>query len=100
MTESIESFDWNGIPGVNIAWVPDLIYVNGQFERGIILFCDALGRIIALQRVDGSKLPEDGASHNVALPGAGLVLTTRFVRLRGGRFCPASSTRTRTPSSA
>jgi formimidoylglutamate deiminase len=88
VTNAIEISDLNTIPGVNIAWVPDLIYVNNRFERGIILFCDALGRILALQRVDGTKLPEDGASHNIALPGAGLVLTTRFVHLRGRALMP------------
>ena len=86
VTDAIEISRLDGIPGVNIAWVPDLIYVNNRFERGLVLFCDSLGRILALQRVDGTKLPEDGKSHNVALPG--LVLTTRFVHLRGRALMP------------
>ncbi|MDQ3688195.1 MAG: formimidoylglutamate deiminase [Acidobacteriota bacterium] len=88
VTDANEIFRLNGIPGVNIAWVPDLIYVNNRFERGTVLFCDALGRILALQQVDGTKLPEDGKSHNVVIPGAGLVLTTRFVRLRERALLP------------
>ncbi|HEX8139263.1 MAG TPA: formimidoylglutamate deiminase [Pyrinomonadaceae bacterium] len=27
------------------AWVPDLLYLNGRFERGLALVCDARGRI-------------------------------------------------------
>ncbi|HVF27307.1 MAG TPA: formimidoylglutamate deiminase [Pyrinomonadaceae bacterium] len=88
VTGANEIFRLNGIPGVNIAWVPDLIYVNNRFERGMVLFCDALGRIVALQRVDETKLPDDGKSHNIALPGAGLVLTTRFTHLRGRALMP------------
>lgn len=88
VTDAIENSELNGIPGVNIAWAPDLIYVNGRFERGVVLFCDALGRVLTVQRVDANKLPEAGTSHNVVIPGTGIVLRTRLVHLRGRALLP------------
>jgi formimidoylglutamate deiminase len=34
------------------AWVPDLLYLNGRFERGLALVCDARGRITGTPRVE------------------------------------------------
>ena len=35
-----------------IAWLPDLLYTDGRFERGLALVCDALGRIVKIARAD------------------------------------------------
>src|SRR5918994_374220 len=35
-----------------IAWLPDLIYTGGRFERGRALICDASGTIVGLPRVE------------------------------------------------
>ncbi|HKO36476.1 MAG TPA: formimidoylglutamate deiminase [Pyrinomonadaceae bacterium] len=35
----------------SIAWLPDLIYTGGRFERGRALVCDASGTIVRLARI-------------------------------------------------
>jgi formimidoylglutamate deiminase len=36
-----------------IAWLPDLLYTGGRFERGLALVCDAAGEIIKVAQADG-----------------------------------------------
>ncbi|HVF51340.1 MAG TPA: amidohydrolase family protein, partial [Pyrinomonadaceae bacterium] len=75
--------------GTNTTWIPDLLYVNGRFERDTALACDALGNIIALLRLPAShNLETDDAPRSVAFPESGLALTTRIVRLRGRALLP------------
>lgn len=38
--------------GGEIAWLPDLLYAGGRFERGLALVCDEAGRISRLARED------------------------------------------------
>ncbi|HEV2914889.1 MAG TPA: formimidoylglutamate deiminase [Pyrinomonadaceae bacterium] len=33
-----------------VAWLPDLLYTQGRFERGLALVCDSAGRISAIAR--------------------------------------------------
>jgi formimidoylglutamate deiminase len=35
-----------------IAWIPDVLYASGRFERGFALVCDASGAITKITRVD------------------------------------------------
>src|SRR6266446_7072659 len=35
-----------------IAWLPDLLYTGGRFERGLALVCDAAGRIAKIVGAD------------------------------------------------
>jgi formimidoylglutamate deiminase len=36
----------------HVAWLPDLLYTNGRFERGLALVCDRLGRITQIVRAE------------------------------------------------
>ncbi|HEX8772785.1 MAG TPA: formimidoylglutamate deiminase [Pyrinomonadaceae bacterium] len=36
----------------HVAWLPDLLYTNGRFERGLALVCDRRGRITEIVRAD------------------------------------------------
>lgn len=78
---------------VNTTWVPDLLYVNGRFERDVALACDASGRILALPRVAplrellGGDLPTN-ETLNVCDPESGIVYATRFVRLAHRALLP------------
>ncbi|WP_211197655.1 formimidoylglutamate deiminase [Pyrinomonas methylaliphatogenes] len=42
-----ESFD---SPRGEMAWLADLVYVNGRFERSLALVCDRRGRVVQLTR--------------------------------------------------
>ncbi|HLR07014.1 MAG TPA: hypothetical protein VK117_14465, partial [Pyrinomonadaceae bacterium] len=35
-----------------IAWLPDLLYTGGRFERGLALVCDASGHIVKITGAD------------------------------------------------
>jgi formimidoylglutamate deiminase len=77
------------LPEANIAWIPDLIYVNGRFQRDTALVCDSLGQIVATVRLPASeKFATGDAVRNVVLPSSGLLINTRFVRLRGRAMLP------------
>ena len=39
--------------GTRIAWLPDLLYTGGRFERRLALVCDAAGAIIKVAQADG-----------------------------------------------
>jgi formimidoylglutamate deiminase len=47
--------------GSLVAWLPDLLYANGRFERGLALVCDRAGRIVQVARAtevaDASLIP-------------------------------------------
>src|ERR1051325_620823 len=36
----------------HVAWLPDLLYTNGRFERGLALVCDRQGCITKVARAD------------------------------------------------
>ena len=49
------------------AWIPDLIYTGGRFERGLALVCDRAGRIVSIT-------PEtEGIGHVVRLAGRAIL---------------------------
>ena len=63
-------------------------FINGRFVRDTALVCDARGRVLALlplgdlRELLGGRIPED-ETINVAVPQQGLIVATRFIRLRG-----------------
>ncbi|HYY94297.1 MAG TPA: amidohydrolase family protein, partial [Pyrinomonadaceae bacterium] len=68
-------------------FVPELLYVGRRFERGRVLVCDELGRVVATPRVE---IPEDFGGENSFVelePGVG-VRAGRVVRLRGRALLP------------
>ncbi|MCA1591347.1 MAG: formimidoylglutamate deiminase [Acidobacteria bacterium] len=79
--------------GATVTWMPDLIYVNGRFERDMALACDAGGRILALlplgdlRELLGGRIPEN-ETLNVTVPERGIIFATRFVRLPGRALLP------------
>jgi formimidoylglutamate deiminase len=38
-----------------IAWLPDLLYTGGRFERGMALVCDASGRIVKIAAAEALR---------------------------------------------
>lgn len=68
------------------AWVPDLLYLNGRFERGLALVCDARGRITGTQPVEvvaaRRKVPLSGRA---LLPGLVNAHSHAFQRVIRGR---------------
>jgi formimidoylglutamate deiminase len=72
-------------------YVPDLLYLNGRFERDLGLACDPRGRVVAvlplhLLRNQFGGHPRAGESYDVTISGKHLV--TRFVRLSGRAMLP------------
>ncbi|HEX8475947.1 MAG TPA: formimidoylglutamate deiminase [Pyrinomonadaceae bacterium] len=71
------------------AWMPDLLYTGGRFRRDMALVSDGEGRI-----VDVVDVPEElfesigGEAHSMAFPARGIVVATRFVRLRNRALLP------------
>lgn len=71
-----------------VTWVPDLLYLDGRFERGRALVTDRDGRVLAIP-----ELPEElthllGEADSIALPDEGLVVASRFVRLKNRALLP------------
>jgi formimidoylglutamate deiminase len=81
----------DGGSGVATTFVPDLLYLNGRFERGVGLTCDAGGRVLAapplgpLRALAGGELRE-GETYDVYVSDS--YFATRFVRLRGRALLP------------
>src|SRR5205085_8366424 len=50
------------------AWLPELLYTRGRFERGLALVCDEMGRITELTRAY-----QQLAARVVPLPGRALL---------------------------
>ncbi len=69
-----------------IAWLPDLLYTGGRFERGLALVCDAAGRIIKIARAD--ELTDEKKvrlSNRAMLPGMVNAHSHAFQRVLRGR---------------
>jgi formimidoylglutamate deiminase len=69
-----------------IAWLPDLLYTGGRFERGLALVCDASGRIVRIAGADelrGEKKVR--LSHRAMLPGMINAHSHAFQRVLRGR---------------
>src|SRR5260370_41826859 len=53
-----------------IAWLPDLLYTGGRFERGLALVCDASGRIVKIAGADELRSEKKvRLSNRAMLPG-------------------------------
>jgi len=69
-----------------IAWLPDLILVDGRFETGRALVCDSSGVIVKLARVDDLKDEKRvPLSHRAMLPGMVNTHSHAFQRVLRGR---------------
>jgi formimidoylglutamate deiminase len=69
-----------------IAWLPDLLYTGGQFERGMALVCDAVGRIVKVVSADELRGEKKVRLANRAmLPGMINAHSHAFQRVLRGR---------------
>jgi formimidoylglutamate deiminase len=69
-----------------IAWLPDLLYTGGRFERGLALVCDASGKVLKLARTD--ELRDEKRirlSNRAMLPGMVNAHSHAFQRVLRGR---------------
>jgi formimidoylglutamate deiminase len=69
-----------------IAWLPDLLYTGGRFERGLALVCDAAGRIVKIAAA-GELRDEKRVrlSNRAMLPGMINAHSHAFQRVLRGR---------------
>jgi formimidoylglutamate deiminase len=69
-----------------IAWVPDLLYHNRRFERGLALVCDDAGRIVTIARAEELRDEKKIAlSRRAVLPGMVNAHSHAFQRVIRGR---------------
>jgi cytosine/adenosine deaminase-related metal-dependent hydrolase len=78
-----------------IAWMPDMLYVGGRFERGLALVCDAAGGIIKVAPADeltdekkvrlANRAMLPGMINAHSLRGQAPFLTTRLPETVSGR---------------
>ena len=69
-----------------IAWLPDLIYAAGRFERGRALVCDASGGIVDVRRVEDLRDEKRiRLSNRAMLPGMVNAHSHAFQRVLRGR---------------
>jgi formimidoylglutamate deiminase len=71
---------------LTVAWLPDLLYTSGRFERGLALVCDASGEIIKVAKAD--ELTDEKKvrlSNRAMLPGMINAHSHAFQRVLRGR---------------
>ena len=69
-----------------IAWLPDLLYTGGRFERGLALVCDAAGRIVKIAGADELRDEKKvRLSNRAMLPGMINAHSHAFQRVLRGR---------------
>ena len=69
-----------------IAWLPDLIYAGGRFERGLALVCESSGTIVKLARVDELRNEKRiNLTNRAMLPGMVNSHSHAFQRVLRGR---------------
>jgi formimidoylglutamate deiminase len=74
------------LPDSMIAWLPDLIFVDGRFATGLALVCDSSGLIVKLARVDELKDEKRiRLSNRALLPGMVNAHSHAFQRVLRGR---------------
>lgn len=71
--------------GEEIAWLPELIYADGEFRRGLALVCDEVGRIKRLASVDGLNCRTIRLKNRALLPGLVNAHSHAFQRIIRGR---------------
>src|SRR5258708_36855787 len=91
-----------------IAWLPDLLYTGGRFQRGLALVCNALGRIVKI--AGAGELRDEKKvrlSNRAMLPGMINAHSHAFQRVlrgrtefRGGSLPPPSGRGPRVKSAA
>jgi formimidoylglutamate deiminase len=67
------------------AFVPDLLYVGGRFERGLGLVCDAGGRVLSVARVEELSGETVRLRNRALLPGMVNAHSHAFQRVIRGR---------------
>jgi formimidoylglutamate deiminase len=73
------------LPEETIAFLPDLIYTGGRFERGLALVCDAAGRIARLARGEDVSCKVLSLKNRALLPGMVNAHSHAFQRVIRGR---------------
>src|SRR5712691_13225561 len=69
-----------------IAWLPDLLYTGGRFERGLALVCDGSGRIVKIAGADELRDEKKvRLSNRAMLPGMINAHSHAFQRVLRGR---------------
>src|SRR5713226_6980208 len=69
-----------------IAWLPDLLYTGGRFERGLALVCDASGKVLRLASTDELRDEKKiRLSNRAMLPGMVNAHSHAFQRVLRGR---------------
>jgi formimidoylglutamate deiminase len=71
----------------NTAFVPDLLYAGGRFERGRALVCDAEGRVVSVERVEELRAESNAVrlAGRALLPGMVNAHSHAFQRVIRGR---------------
>ncbi|HSP64217.1 MAG TPA: formimidoylglutamate deiminase [Pyrinomonadaceae bacterium] len=72
--------------GQTVAWLPDLLYTGGRFERGLALVCDAAGHIVKI--AGAGELSDEKKVHlsnRAMLPGMINAHSHAFQRVLRGR---------------
>ncbi len=77
-----------------IAFLPELIYANGRFERGLALVCDGAGRIARLARGDEISCEVIPLKNRAMMPGMVNAHSHAFQRVIRGRTEHRSQTST------
>src|SRR5947209_9404690 len=68
-------------------FVPDLLYLNGRFERGGALVCGG-GRVVAARRLGHASASDEDVRHEVEGSADSQASQVRVVRLRGRAVLP------------
>ncbi|MDX6694788.1 MAG: hypothetical protein QOF02_2391 [Blastocatellia bacterium] len=68
-----------------VAWLPELVYVDGQVARGLALVCDEAGRIVRLARVEDVRCRIARLKNRALLPGLVNAHSHAFQRVIRGR---------------
>src|SRR5947209_14832772 len=68
-------------------FVPDLLYLNGRFERGGALVCGG-GRVVAARRLEHVSASDEDVRHEVEDSAVSQALQVRVVRLRNRALLP------------
>src|SRR5437764_11433464 len=68
-------------------FVPDLLYLNGRFERGGALVCGG-GRVVAARRLEHVSASDEDVWHEVEDSAVSQALQVGVVRLRGRAVLP------------
>lgn len=77
-----------------IAFLPDLLFTNGRFERGLALVCDGAGQVVRLSRAEKLSCEVIPLKNRAMLPGMVNAHSHAFQRVIRGRTEHRSQTST------